>query len=301
MVPKEEYNYPLPVQRPSPRGDKFIYIDYVNNEPFYVGMGNWVRVRNPDRNDYHVQMLYNLHRKDRWIRRVVARNLGTSDAFNLEHTLILCYGRKDIGTGILVNKNNGVGIDLRNVSAPRLLASKPWPKAVSCLALFFSVPVLLLFFLVIGAAHKDSTTHSLAPTRDLAVSSSISPVTHPDTSTSPPVPAPTATLAPRVLAVATPTPHIAGTAVEAKWPDGRKLLHPGQFVRTRVVNVEANDTLKLRSGPGTSFKVLAEIPADETDITAFNYDQVWDGDSYRCPVEWKGLRGYVGRSYLPKP
>jgi Bacterial SH3 domain len=114
---------------------------------------------------------------------------------------------------------------------------------------------------------------------------------------------PAATPAPSVLAVATPTPtpFITGPAIEAKWPDGRKLLHPDQFVRTRIVNVKAKDTLKLRSGPGTSFKVLAEIPADETEITAFNYDQVWDGDTYWCPVEWKGLRGYVGRSYLPKP
>jgi S1-C subfamily serine protease len=93
------------------------------------------------------------------------------------------------------------------------------------------------------------------------------------------------------------TPNVKG----AKWPDGRKLLHPDKSVTTRVVNVEANDTLKLRSGPGTSFRILAEIPADETKITAFNYDQVWDGDTWWCPVEWKGLRGYVGRSHLPKP
>jgi hypothetical protein len=112
---------------------------------------------------------------------------------------------------------------------------------------------------------------------------------------------PAATPAPSVLAVATPTPHVMGTAVEPKWPDGRKLLHPDKFVTTRVVNVDASDTLKLRSGPGTSFKILAEIPANETNITAFNYDQVWDGDTYWCPVEWRGVRGYVGRSHLPKP
>jgi S1-C subfamily serine protease len=105
---------------------------------------------------------------------------------------------------------------------------------------------------------------------------------------------------------ATPTPSVVAstqppTASGVKWPDGRKLLHPDQFVRTRVVNVDANDTLKLRSGPGTSFGVLAKIPADETNITAFNQDQVWDGDTWWCPVEWKGLRGYVGRSHLPKP
>jgi hypothetical protein len=110
-----------------------------------------------------------------------------------------------------------------------------------------------------------------------------------------------ATPAPSVLAMTTPTPPIPGAAIEAKWPDGRKLLHPDRFVTTRVVNVDANDTLKLRSGPGTSFKILAEIPANETNITAFNYDQVWDGDTYWCPVEWRGVRGYVGRSHLPKP
>ncbi len=115
-----------------------------------------------------------------------------------------------------------------------------------------------------------------------------------------------ATPAPTQIVVATPTPSVATstqrpTAIGAKWPDGRKLLHPDQFVRTRIVNVDANDTLKLRSGPGTSFRVVAEIPADETNITAFNYDQIWDGDTWWCPVEWRGLRGYVGRSHLPKP
>jgi Bacterial SH3 domain len=99
----------------------------------------------------------------------------------------------------------------------------------------------------------------------------------------------------RVWVVPSQTP-----ASEAVWPDGRKLLHPNQFVTTRVVNVQANDTLKLRSGPGTSFRVLAEIPANETNITAFESDQIWDGDTWWCPVEWKGLRGYVNRSYLPK-
>lgn len=128
----------------------------------------------------------------------------------------------------------------------------------------------------------------------------------PDASNKPAVVTPTpsvplVTPAPSVFAVATPTPTITGAAIEAKWPDGRKLLHPDRFVTTRVVNVDANDTLKLRSGPGTSFKILAEIPANETNITAFNYDQVWDGDTYWCPVEWRGVRGYVGRSHLPKP
>jgi Bacterial SH3 domain len=90
------------------------------------------------------------------------------------------------------------------------------------------------------------------------------------------------------------------TAIGATWPDGKKLLHPDQSVRTHVVNVAANDTLKLRSGPGTSFRIIAEIPSDEVNIIAFNQDQIWDGDSWWCPVEWNGFRGYISRSYLPK-
>ena len=146
MILKEEYGYPLPVQRPPSQGDKFVYIDYVNDEPFYIGMGNWERVRNPDRNDYHFRLLCNLNSKDRWIRRAVARNLGTDDAFNLEHTLILYYGRKDLGTGTLVNKNNGIGMDLRNVSFPVPSASTTY----SSFPVFFSV--VLFASLIIGAS-----------------------------------------------------------------------------------------------------------------------------------------------------
>jgi len=142
---KEQYDYPLPVPRPSSHGDKCVYIDFINDEPFYVGMGNWDRVRNPDRNDYHLSMLYNRDSKDRWIRRTIARNLSTNDALSLEHTLILCYGRKDIGTGILLNKNKRTGIDLRSVPFPALQAT----TAPSATTSFFSV--LLFVSLIIGA------------------------------------------------------------------------------------------------------------------------------------------------------
>jgi Bacterial SH3 domain len=126
-----------------------------------------------------------------------------------------------------------------------------------------------------------------------------SPIIMPNLPLSTPTPA-----QPPVVA-ATPSPSASAstqppTAIGAKWPDGRKLLHPDQFIRTRVVNVAANDTLKLRSGPGTSFSIIAEIPANETNITAFSQDQIWDGDTWWCPVEWNGLLGYVSRHYLPK-
>jgi hypothetical protein len=84
-----------------------------------------------------------------------------------------------------------------------------------------------------------------------------------------------------------------------RWPDGRTLTHPDHFVTTGLVKVARNDTLKLRAGPGTGFTTVAEIPANATEISAFDQDQVWDGDTWWCPVEWEGYRGYVGRSHLP--
>lgn len=108
------------------------------------------------------------------------------------------------------------------------------------------------------------------------------------------MPSPQANVASTPISTETPLPNA------AVWPDGRTLNHPDHFAETHVVNVTGNDTLKLRSGPGTRFKVVTEIPADSTGISAFDQDQVWDGDTWWCPVAWKGFRGYVSRGYLPK-
>ena len=110
-----------------------------------------------------------------------------------------------------------------------------------------------------------------------------------------------ATPAPIGSVVATATPPVTEMAARAKWPDGRKLIHPDQFVIVPVVNVNADDTLSLRAAPGTKSKVLTEIPPNAKDIIAFNYDQVWVDDTYWVMVEWHGKLGYVGRSHLPKP
>ena len=84
-----------------------------------------------------------------------------------------------------------------------------------------------------------------------------------------------------------------------EWPDGRKLAHPENYVKTGIINVRRNDFLALRSGPGTRFTAVAQIPPTATDILAFDKDQLWDGDTWWCPVAWHGNFGYVGRGYLP--
>jgi hypothetical protein len=84
-----------------------------------------------------------------------------------------------------------------------------------------------------------------------------------------------------------------------EWPDGRKLTHPENYVKTGMINVRRNGFLALRSGPGTRYTTVAQIPPTATDILAFDKDLVWDGDTWWCPVAWHGNFGYVGRGYLP--
>ena len=101
-----------------------------------------------------------------------------------------------------------------------------------------------------------------------------------------------------------PTPTAKSTATPArnyndrKWPDEWMLIHPEHFVKARVINVAPDDTLKLRSGPGTRFDSVTEIPPNAMDITAFDQDLRFDGDTFWYPVEWHGFLGYVGRKYI---
>jgi Bacterial SH3 domain len=107
---------------------------------------------------------------------------------------------------------------------------------------------------------------------------------------------PTPTLTPTPAATPTPTPDYN----YAKWPDGRMLVHPEHFVRSHIVNVAPNDTLNLRSGPGTNFGPVTKIPPGGTSILEFDKDAVQDpdGETWWYPVEWQGFRGYVGGGYL---
>jgi restriction system protein len=111
---------------------------------------------------------------------------------------------------------------------------------------------------------------------------------------------PSSTPASQTTVTPTPRPTPMVNLNGPAWPDGRIVNHLEHFVETHLVNVPPNDTLNLRSGPGTRFPSIAKIPGDASSILVFDQDQVWDGDTWWCPVEWNGFRGYVSRRYLPK-
>jgi hypothetical protein len=118
------------------------------------------------------------------------------------------------------------------------------------------------------------------------------------------LPTPNSTAQPPALSHPLPSPQTTRTPTpdynDAKWPDDRMLIHPENFVRSQVANVRPNDKLALRSGPGTRFTSLTEIPHNGTDILVFDKDVIQDPDGKTSwyPVEWQGFRGYVSGGYL---
>jgi hypothetical protein len=82
---------------------KNIYYVYIylreDNTPYYVGKGS--RSRYIDKQKHTVKL------PPRERIKFVAENLTEHEAFNLEKELIVKYGRKDLGTGILRNLTDG--------------------------------------------------------------------------------------------------------------------------------------------------------------------------------------------------
>ena len=165
----------------------------------------------------------------------------------------------------------------------------------------------LVWFLVIGAISsaqkncsqlgRSATPYYPAPPSEMPPT----PIPRPTPIPTPDYPAPPSEMppTPSPTPIPRPTPIPTPDSKSKRWPDGRILKHPERFVSTCVVNVPPNDVLKLRSGPGTRFRAITELPADAADIFAFDKDAVWDGDTWWYPIEWHGFRGYVGGSYLP--
>jgi hypothetical protein len=90
--------------------------------------------------------------------------------------------------------------------------------------------------------------------------------------------------------------HAGAASFEAGIGNGSLKEVQARYATTK--NVDSSDVLKIRSGAGTRFSAVAGIPAGASDISIFEAEQVWDGDTWWVPVLWHGFRGYVGKSHL---
>lgn len=60
----------------------------------------------------------------------------------------------------------------------------------------------------------------------------------------------------------------------------------------RVVNVPHDDVLNIRSGPGTIYPIIAEIPPNGRNVEIINCGAGW------CVVNYDGNRGWASARYL---
>ena len=77
----------------------YAYLNRQTGKPYYIGKGQGDRINSP-----HLNLNLPPDPKNRII---IENNLSEQDAWNLEVELIKHYGRKDLGTGSLLNKTEG--------------------------------------------------------------------------------------------------------------------------------------------------------------------------------------------------
>lgn len=85
----------------------YTHIRLDTNEVFYVGIGTQDNYIRASRTANRSVFWKNITKKTGWKVNIVFDNLTWDEACEKEKELISFYGRKDIGTGILVNHTNG--------------------------------------------------------------------------------------------------------------------------------------------------------------------------------------------------
>lgn len=102
--------------------NKVVYrhITLDTNQVFYIGIGKVSRPKSKNNRNKFWQHVVNKHG---YYSEVLKDNLSHEEACELEELLILEYGRRDLGTGYLVNMTDG-GDGLNNYKFDRSIVEK---------------------------------------------------------------------------------------------------------------------------------------------------------------------------------
>lgn len=97
--------------------------------------------------------------------------------------------------------------------------------------------------------------------------------------------------------VTTSTTAPVGPAAE-DLPGERIEIFPYADDELAVVGVEADDTLNIRSGPGTEFDVVAELDPAATGVVATGHNRSLEGSGFWAEVTAQGRTGWANTAYL---
>ena len=154
------------------------------------------------------------------------------------------------------------------------------------------VPLVLTAALVLGLAacgdHDEGADAGSSPTSETAGSSA----SDPGGSTTTAVEGSTTT---------TEADEETTTTAEGDLPGEPIDIDPDEGAALAVVGVAADDTLNVRSGPGTDFDVATELAPLADGLVATGRNRVVDDSSVWVEAEVEGTTGWVNAAYVAQP
>jgi len=84
-------------------------------------------------------------------------------------------------------------------------------------------------------------------------------------------------------------------------PGERQNIYPYEGAKLAVAGVAANDTLKVRSGPGTEFNVVLELRPTAMNATATGHNRSVRDAGFWSEITVEGRTGWANTSFLLQP
>lgn len=117
-----------------PRKDQLVnlYLDInpITNKPFYVGIGNDVRLLQYKRNKYHQKIVESIPDK-KFIRKVIYRNISIEKAWRIEKQIIKKCGRLVYKNGFLANIHEGGPLPMEDANSVHWLEGRKIKDVIS--------------------------------------------------------------------------------------------------------------------------------------------------------------------------
>ena len=88
---------------------------------------------------------------------------------------------------------------------------------------------------------------------------------------------------------------------EEPLPGERQDIYPYEGAKLGVVGVAADDTLNVRSGPGTEFAVVFELPPTAMNATATGHNRSVRDAGFWSEITADGRTGWANTSFLLQP